>query len=169
MSPPTLTTHLYYGKVNQFNSIWSIGQKDMNRKINILIGNLDDGLTDVLSKLIKDLIKDKYDLKIRSSRYNDDLAQLSESCAVDIFILILNNIKFIDNLSYAMRMASSLNLITYFKKTYGKPVIALSDWLEGSPFVEMAKRSADYYFSLPCEYDAFKEAIQKCLDKIGGS
>ena len=137
----------------------------MKRQVNILIGNLDDGLTDLLSELIRDVIKDKYDLKVRSSAYGEELLKLAENRTVDIFILVLNNIKFIDNLSYTMAMASVMNLITFFKKTYEKPVIALSDWITDSPFVMMAKLSADFFFPLPFEHDSFKEAIQKCLEK----
>lgn len=140
----------------------------MKPQLSILIGNLDHGLTDVISEMIRDVIKDKHDLKVRSSSYGEELLKFAESCAVDIFILVLDNIKFNDKLSYAMGMASSLNLIIHFKKTYGKPVIALSDWIADSPFVKMAKLSADYFFSLPFEYVAFSEAIQKCLDNIPG-
>jgi hypothetical protein len=134
------------------------------RQLEILIGNNDELLTELLSEWIIDIFKDNHDLRFRSASYGEDLLELSKSRAVDIFILILNNIMFRSPLHPPQeRLECALQLITQIKKTYGKPVIALSGWMKDSSFVARAKLSADFFFPLPVGKDDFGEAVKKCL------
>ena len=130
----------------------------------ILIGNLDDLFTEILSEIIRDAIKRKHDVTVISSSYSDELQQIAEENEIDIFILVLNNIIYHSKLSFQKRMENSLHLINHFKMTYKKPVIALSGWNEDSSYITRAKLSADFFFPIPFETDAFGKAIRKCLD-----
>ncbi len=136
------------------------------RQVEVLIGNDEPLLTDAFSEFIKKVIKDKYDLKVRSAFYGEDLLELAENSAVDIFILVLNNIMFRPDYPLQERLENSLQLITQIKTTYGRPVISLSGLIEDSSLIARAKLSADFFFPLPFEPDAFMEAIEKCLDML---
>lgn len=135
------------------------------RQVEVLIGDCNDNFIDLFSGLIKTVVKDKCDLKIKSSGYGEEILELAESGAVDIFILILENILFRQDLTEE-RLKNSLQLVTQIKTTYGGPVIALSGWTEDSSIVARAKTVADFFFPLPFKTDAFMEAIEKCLDML---
>ncbi len=128
----------------------------------VLIGECpSSGLTRYLTAITKEVIKDKYDLKVRSCFYGEEIIEHAWNSGVDIFILVLNNIRFRPVLPVHERLESSLKLISQIKTTYRKPVIALcpKDY-------SIAVRIADFFFSMPFDRDAFMEAIEKCLDML---
>jgi hypothetical protein len=135
------------------------------QQIRVQIGNFENPLNDVLSELIKEVIKDKYHLKLGSSSYGEDLLELAENGAIDIFILIMNNIRFSSVDSVGDRLVNSLQLITQIKTTYGRPVIVSSGY---SSLIARAKLAADFYLQLPFKVDAFMEAFEKCLEMLPG-
>ena len=45
----------------------------IKQQVRVQIGNFENPLNDVLSELIKEVIKDKYDLKLESSFYGEEL------------------------------------------------------------------------------------------------
>ena len=108
----------------------------------------------------------RYNLKLGSSSYGQELLELAENGAIDIFILIMNNIRFSGVDSAGDRLVNSLQLITQIKMTYGRPVIALSAWKEDSSLIARAKLAADFYLQMPCKIDAFVEAFEKCLEML---
>ena len=133
-------------------------------QVQVLIGNFDDPLNGLLAEFIKEVIKDKYDLKLRVAFYGEDIVKLANKESIDIFILVLNNIAFLPVHPVQKRLEISLQFITHIKMTYGRPVIALSGWLEDSSLVARTKLVVDFFFPLPFKVDAFKEAIEKCLN-----
>lgn len=137
-----------------------------NQQVRVLIGNFDDAMNDIFSELIKGVIKNKYDLKVLLSFYGEEILELADNESVDIFILIMNNIRFRPVYTVQERMENSLQLITQIKTTYGKPVIVLSGWTKDSSLIARAKLAADFFFPLPFELDAFREAIEKCFDML---
>lgn len=117
--------------------------------------------------MVRGIFSDNHDLRFRSASYGEDLLEFAENRAVDIFILILNNIMFHSPLQPPQdRLDCSLQLLTQIKKTYGKPIIALSGWVKDTSFIEMVKLSADSFFQLPVETNALGEAIEKCLNMV---
>ncbi len=139
------------------------------REVQVVIGNLDDTLTDILSGFIKKVIKDRYDLKLRSFFYGEELLEFAENGAVDLFILILNNIRFRPFCPPQERMEKSLQLINQIKRTYGRPVIVLSGLGENySSLIARAELAADFFFPLPCAPVVFMEAIEKCCNMLPG-
>jgi hypothetical protein len=142
------------------------------QQVRVQIGNtFEVSFTGIFYDLIKEVIKDKYDLVLRTSSYGQELLELAENGAIDIFILIMNNMRFssVNSIDIEDRMVNSLQLITKIKTTYGRPVIALSGWTEDSPLIARAKLAADFYLPMPFEIDAFTEAFEKCLEMLDTS
>ena len=136
------------------------------QKLEVLIGNHDDLLIDMTSQSIKSLVKGKYDLKVRSSMRVEEILELAENNAIDIFILTLNNIVFCSNLAKDF-LDDSMELIVKIKTTWGSPIITFSGYRsDDHSFVERVKENADFFFPLPWELDVFKEAFNKCLDML---
>ena len=139
------------------------------QQVRVQIGNaFEIAFTNIFSILIKKVIKDKYNLKLGSSSYGQELLELAENGAIDIFILIMNNIRFSGVDSVGDRLVNSLQLITQIKMTYGRPVIALSAWEEDSSLIARAKLVADFYLQMPFKTDAFMDAFEKCLEMLPG-
>lgn len=138
-----------------------------NQQVRVLIGNFDDAINDLFSELIKEVIKNKYDLKVVLSFYGEEILELADKESVDIFILIISNIRFRPFYPPQERMEKSLQLINQIKRTYGRPVIVLSGLGENySSLIARAKIAADFFFPLPCAPVAFMEAIEKCLPEM---
>jgi len=139
------------------------------QQVRILIGNFDDPLTDLFHELIKEFIKNKYDLKVESSFYGEEILEFAENGTVDLFVLILNNIQFRTFYPPQERMEKSLQLIKQIKRIYGRPVIVLSGLEENnSSLIARAKLDADFFFPLPFAPVAFMDAIEKCFDMLPG-
>ena len=161
---PSINRNLARKKSGLVNSGLELMSELKKQQVRVQIGNFEDPL----SEFIKEVIKDKYDLKLGSSFYGHELLELAENGAIDIFILIMNNIRFSSVDSVGDRLINSLQLITQIKTTYGRPVIALSGWEEDSSLTARAKLAADFYFHLPFKVDAFMEAFEKCLEMLPG-
>ena len=139
-------------------------QEKRQQQVRVLIGNFENNINDIFSEVIKS----KYDSKIRLSFFGEEILELAENGAIDIFILIMNNIRFSSVDSAGDRLVKSLQLITQIKTTYGRPVIVLSSLKEKSFIVTRAKLIADFYFQMPFKIDAFLEAFDKCLEMLPG-
>jgi len=137
------------------------------QNLEVLIGNHDVGITDIISQSIKSLVKDKYDLKVRSSWRIEEILELAENNTIDIFLLVLNNIRVFYSNPAEGRFDDSLELIVKIKTTWGSPVITFSgSRLDDHSFVERVKQTADFFFPLPFKLDVFEEAFNKCLDML---
>jgi hypothetical protein len=140
------------------------------RQIRVVIGNGEENINELISELVKDVIHNKYDLTIKSVFYGEELMKIAENNDADIFIFIVNNIRFRPFYPPQERIEKSLHLITQIKKTPGKPVIALSPALikldtgVSIALEEKVKQTgADFYFPLPFNDDDFKMAFEKCI------
>ena len=143
-------------------------QEQKKQQVRVQIGGgIETMFIDLFSEVIKEAIKDKYDLILGSSSYGEEILELAEKGTVDIFILIMNNIRFSSVDFVGDHLENSVQLITQFKTTYGRPVIAMSGYKE-HPAVAKAKLAADFYFHLPFKMDAFIEAFEKCLEMLPG-
>jgi hypothetical protein len=146
-------------------------QKLKKRQLEVVIGNFDDPINELISEIIKEVTENKYDLNVRSFFYGEELLEQAENGAADLFILILNNIRFrpVHHIKLE-RLENSLQLITQIKTTYGRPVIVLSGIKdeEGSSIVARAKIVGDFFFPLPFETDVFIQAIEKCVNMLHG-
>ena len=135
--------------------------KAKKRQVRVLIGELQESTVDFFSELLKTGTKDKYDLKINWALYGEDLLELAENAAFDIFIVTLNNIRFQSDYPFQGPLEKTLQLISQIKRTYKIPVIALSSQPKE---LAMAESVADFLLPRPFELNPFMEAIEKCLD-----
>ena len=135
-----------------------------NRRVEVLIGDFNSGIGDVISDCIQERTKDKYDLKISFSHIGEEILDLAQNSKIDIFILILNNIFRSSGKDQSLedRLENSLQLSTQIKTTYGRPVIALSGWKEDT-YVMRAKQAADFFFTLPLKIGPLVDVFVKCL------
>ena len=135
------------------------------QQVRVIIGCGDDGISEYLTDLVKEASKNKYDLKVFISFYSEEILELADSEAIDIFILIMNNI---DCFDYPIRerMENSLELITQIKSTYERPVIALSGWTEDFSQIERVELIADFFFPLPFEPSDIVEAVEESFDML---
>jgi hypothetical protein len=145
--------------------------KVKKRELEVLFGgdDLEGNFTGHFSDVIREVIQDKYELKVKASFYGDELLELAEDGAVDIFILILNNIIFNPpEIPFKKRIENVLQLIAQIKFTYRKPVIATWGYPSGDrSFAARVKLvGADFLFQLPLKRKPFVEAIEKCLDML---
>jgi hypothetical protein len=137
------------------------------RQVKVLVGNFDDLMNDVFITIIKQVINDRYELKITIACFGDHLLEVPNKESIDLYILVMNNIYFSPH-QLPESWEKSLQFITQIKTKYKRPVIALSSWLEDTALVEKTKEAADFFFSMPFKIDAFKEAVEKCLQRLPG-
>ncbi len=137
------------------------------QQVRVQIGGAsEDSFSELFSAIIKDVVKDKYNLSIVSSSHGEELLELAGKDDIDIFIFIMNNIRFAAACPVEDRLENSLKLITQIKTTYGRPIIALSGLKEDSSLIARTKLVADFYLQLPFKNDALKEVFEKCLEII---
>lgn len=136
------------------------------QQLRVLIGTHDDALPGLLSDFLTEVIKCKYDLKVFRTVYAEEILEIAKNGEIDLFILMINNI-----IGYCAsvedRGAKPPQLVELIKTVCGKPVIALTGWLE-HPYVEQASRDADFFFQTPFSAEPFMEAIEKCLRMLPG-
>ncbi len=138
------------------------------RQLEVVIGHCEDGIDESISVCVKKVIKNKYDLKVRSFSYGEELLEQAENGVVDIFILILNNIRFRRFHPPQERVQNSVQLITQIKTIYRGPVIALTGLRDPTLAMRSKLAGSDFFLPIPFEQDAFMEAIEKCLDMLPG-
>jgi hypothetical protein len=132
------------------------------QQVLVIIGCCDDGIGEYLSDLVKEACKNKYDLKVSISYYSEEILEIADKEAIDIFILILNNLN-CSNFPYEERIEKNLQLITQIKGKYNRPVIALFGYCNLSDVIR-AMNTADLVFILPIVQEAFREAVEKYLE-----
>jgi hypothetical protein len=141
----------------------------IKKPIKILIGCFKGPLTDLIAELIKEASKNRFVPKIGIYFYGEELGEIAEKSEIDIFILVLNNIRFFPVLPVRERLQNSLDLINQIKSKYEKPVIVLSGPLDDySSLVTKAKLAADFFFLLPFKAADFLETIEKCFGMLSG-
>jgi len=140
------------------------------RQIKVVIGSVEENLSELISECVKEIINDRFDLTLKTIYYGEELMKIAENDDVDIFIVVVNSIRFHPSYSPQERIEKSLQLITQIKKTYGKPVIALSGWLDNLALSaeNIMKAGADFYFPLPVNHD-FKAALEDEMKRIGAT
>jgi hypothetical protein len=130
---------------------------------------------DITKVLILSLQKEfgqKYDLSIAESCYIDTFLAQAESEAVDLFILLLNNMIHSPDFKFCgdknrNPVERQFDIITHLKHTYQKPVIAMTGWpLSADSWnEENTKRAgASVLLQLPVEGSLLRNAVRQCLE-----
>jgi hypothetical protein len=136
-----------------------------NRQVRVIIGNCDDDISEYLCELVKEASKNKNDLRFFISDDSEEILELADNEAIDIFILIMNNISCYDY-HIRQRMENSIKLIFHLKSKYGRPVIALSGWTDDFSLIERVEEITDFFLPLPFEPSDFMEAVEESFDML---
>jgi len=133
------------------------------RQLQVVIGNIDNSFVDLVSQLFMKIVQDKYDLKIKSFFYGEELLKFVENKSVDIFVLVANNIRFRKFYLPQERIEKSLHLITQIRAKHKNPIIALT----GSSVIGRNEiTDANFFFHLPFKEKDFMKAIDKCFEML---
>jgi hypothetical protein len=128
------------------------------RRIRILLGDsaCENGDTlGVVSDYIQKQFSKNYDLQFNWVWYCEEILELAEKRAIEIYILLLNN------LQTKSPVGDRIEIISQIRKEYGRPVIGLSGPL-GDSFVARAKSVSDFFFLVPCKLEEIRIAFDKC-------
>jgi hypothetical protein len=140
------------------------GKKDQLR---VLVGDIEDNIfqDNLLLSVLKGIYSEKYDIKIRSSEYADEILQLAKNNTFDLYILILNNILVPPgNQPSESCIEELLRLVTRLNVLYEKPIIGLYGWPYDPTFPkQVISAGANYVFPLPLPMDQFIKVVKICL------
>ncbi len=125
--------------------------------LTVLIGESDDVIVELLTNIIQAEIGDTIPIKVLGTHKGVELPGIAEVNPIDLFVPILNNLVF----PGGHHKERALRLVTYFKKQYGIPIIAMAGPAElAGPAKEAG---ADYFFKMPFGVAEFQEAVRRCL------
>ncbi len=135
------------------------------KKLEVLIGNHEDAITEILIEYVKLLVTDKYDLSVTPVFLGEEILNFAKEHPIDLFIIVTNNIIFrSEDLPAELRIEKALWLIKFLRETYGSPVIAFYGWPDDPLFPEKVKQAgANYCFKMPTKFEELKKPIEKCL------
>jgi hypothetical protein len=135
------------------------------KKIRILMCVNDHNITESLVATIKAGIGHKYNLQIEEIPYADKLLEHAQNESIDVFILVFNNMLIPGAICPPeIRLKKALNVLSYIKEKFKKPVIAMAGWPGDPVFEEEAKSAgANYFFRLPFAVRVFQEAVGQCI------
>src|SRR5574341_626152 len=125
-------------------------------------------ITKVMTRCLQSEFANKYDLSITETPYVGKLLAQAQSEGVDLFILLLNNMRLSDvPFSYfgdKNWVESVLAVITQLRQAYQKPVIAMTGypgWTED----KTKEAGASFLFLLPVERAPLIYAVNQCLEE----
>ena len=111
-------------------------------QLRVFIGNHEDLVSEAIEDFIEKTIGDEYSHSIIPVWSGEDILNFVKENPVDIFIIVTNNIIFRSEDSCAERgVEDGLQLISFLKKTYNKPIIALYAYPDDPLFPEIAKQA----------------------------
>jgi len=121
----------------------------------------------VLTFTIQKELGNKFDLSIIEISNVGQLLFHATKEPVDLFILLLNNMRFSDTTAFRETQRwAPLEVVSHLRKTYGKPLIVLTGYWPGelSRAEEEAKQAgASYFFWLPPDKQPLIDAVEQCL------
>lgn len=140
-----------------------------DRQIRVLVGNIDDQMTDLFLECIREAIGPQYDLRGMWAWRLNEILERAQKHRFDLFILVLNNILFPTGMDTKKdRLERMLMITRHISKVYGKPLIAMTgwwpEWLDESSFAGQVKRAgANCFFRLPFDVKPFMGAVKEFL------
>lgn len=130
-------------------------------------------ITKVVILVLQKEFGQKYDLSVAEIPYTDKFLAQAESEAVDLFILLLNNMFHSPDSKFRgdknrNRVERQLDVITHLKHTYHKPVFAMTGWpLSADSWNDenTKQAGASFLFQLPVEGTLLRNAARQCLEE----
>lgn len=135
-------------------------------EVRILMSANDPATTKLLNEFLHARNGQKYFFLITEIAFATELLHHEQKNHVDIFIFVVDNILFTADTGYSSdnRIKEMLDFVSFLKRKYKKPVIAIEGWPNDPAFGEEAKSAgADFFFRLPFEGQEFQEAVEWCI------
>src|ERR1041384_5964994 len=121
------------------------------KEFNILIGNSEIPVTKAITLLTPHLIRDDVKLSFTDTGDLAEFIRLSEAGSYDLFILILNNVRWPEDRPGA-RIFKAIETIEQIRSRGNTGVIAISGYCLGQEFSDKVRQAgADYFLTLPLE------------------
>ena len=140
------------------------------QQVHVLIGNLENSITEVICRCIDEVARSKCNLRVISTGYAQELLELARSHEVDIFIFVLNNIGLpspSENYPPENRIEKVLEIITHIRTVYRRPVIAFAGWPDDPSLAEKARLAgASFFYRLPFSVKDFQEVFSRLLSMV---
>src|SRR6266536_4701644 len=115
------------------------------KESHILIGNCEIPVTKEITILISSVVGDKTKVSFTDTGDLAEFIALSKAGCYDLFILILNNLRWNGDGS---RMDKGIEVIERIRSRGNAGVIALSCWWKGTEFPDKIRRAgADYFLA----------------------
>jgi len=137
----------------------------------VLMSINEPGITKVITLTLQKEFSNTYNLSVAETPHVAKLLAHAQREAVDLFILLLNNVDlsdvpFLNEKKNWLEARSAI--ITHLRQTYHKPVIALAGWYPGevSRTEETFKQAgASFFFPIPVEGATLKNGVRQCLEE----
>jgi CheY-like chemotaxis protein len=136
----------------------------------VLISINEPNITKVITLTLEKEFSNTYDLCISETPYVAKLLAQAQHEAVDLFILLLNNMRLSDVpfLHEKKPWGEAMwEVVRHLRQTYHKPVIAMT----GLPPIDtweeeiMKQSGLSFFFLLPVEGAALTNAVHQCLEE----
>ena len=132
-----------------------------DKRINILIGDIEGIMVDFYIEVISDIVENNCILNFVDTYHDDFIISFADANHIDLFILHLNNIFNLSDITTSSDFfEKKLQLISYIRNRYTKPILALSVFEDFSGKAEMA--GATVLLRTPFGITELIEALKKC-------
>ena len=137
------------------------------RTVRISISTAEPNISSMLAGYMEKELAHKFDLSITDHVTVGQLLSHAEASPIDLFILMLNNLRFTDTPLFRNTPHwQPFEVVSYLKVQYGKPVIALAgSWPESVKNIEEESKQAgaSVFFFVPVDTNHFIEAVENCM------
>ena len=131
--------------------------------VRVLIGD-SCNIGELVCKFITKAARDEYDLWSLKAGFSTEILKLAQRHRIDIFLLVLNNIRYPG--SERERQEKALELINCLDRISQKPIIALYGWFTDPCLPQKARMAgADFSAPLPCSLYPVLEIIDNFLNE----
>src|SRR5437867_1519066 len=131
------------------------------KEIHILIGNCEIPVTKQMTILISSVVGDTAKVSFTDTGDLAEFIALSEAGSYDLFIMILNNLRWN---GAGARIDRAIEVIERIKSRENAGIIALSCYYDRPDFPDRVRHAgADCFLTLPFEIPDFRAAVRTCL------
>jgi|GEM_PF-2514785 len=134
----------------------------------VLIANHEPPLSDLLRQVLERRFSKRGPVRFYYCHSVGDVRSVASWIGFDLFILVVNNVFWEGDEppDLPRRIGAVVACIDELKRTYGKPVVAVSGyWARGFGY-RLEAAGADVVLSLPFELEVFGDLVAACLEGL---
>lgn len=130
--------------------------------VTVALGGHHDGLTELFTVLTQHTIGDEYRLKLVEADFADELLDVAQRNAIDLFIILLNPTLRYSTASAPEHRLGDIEILNHLKSTYKKPLVVVHNGYAGYAGEAIRQAGADAVFGMPFDCREFKDALTSC-------